>query len=97
MLADYYDRSKSDDFDKTFRKLYIGKHPTAAWSSFLVLCFDFSLIRAGLDMKASFNSHINSVLKEFLRTNAKFLGNPKFGREINDNSTGSLELVLVSS
>lgn len=96
-LALYYDKSKAGQFQDTFRDFYIGSNPTAAASSLLVLCFDFSQIsHTPEEMKIHFHSHIFSVLTEFLSANSKFL-QPFDSKEllIKDDGGQSLRNVLV--
>lgn len=43
MLESYYDIRRADTFEKTFGQLYIGQHPTANRSKYLVLKLNFSV------------------------------------------------------
>jgi len=78
-LSSYYDKSLQEKFADTFAYLYIGQHPTEAASSLLVLCFDFSEIGSASleETKQLFHDYINSVLRDFLATNSRFLNDFK--------------------
>jgi hypothetical protein len=101
MLADYYDMSKADEFDGTFGDLYIGKHPTAARSSLLVLLFDFSDIstfESPHQTRKDLNAMMLRVLRNFLETNERFLGYPNPESLLSGDGDGAdaLQIVLVS-
>lgn len=58
MLESYYDIRRADTFEKTFGQLYIGQHPTANRSKYLVLKLNFSGISADPEkMQASFDRY----------------------------------------
>lgn len=95
MLANYYDKTKAGQFGDIFGQFYIGKHPTSARSSFLVLVFDFSCIRTYGDVFESFNDTLNETLRAFLHANAEFLGYPDPKALIKAKATSSLQAVLV--
>jgi hypothetical protein len=99
LLADYYDKSQRDQFERLFGQLYIGKHPTGARNSLLVLLFDFSSIRTlGSQgcLETDFSRVLCGSLQTFLGRNAKFLGNPNVHDLVELTSpTQSLSNVLV--
>jgi Predicted AAA-ATPase len=100
MLARYYDKSKAGEFEEFFGQLYIGKNPTPYRSTLLVLLFDLSAIHTlgpGQMMEKDFNRTINMTLKSFLVENGRLLGYPDVGTLIGDDSTASLQSVLVST
>jgi hypothetical protein len=98
-LSSYYDKTLQPYFVDTFGCLYIGKHPTKAASSLLVLCFDFSRITVSTSLeeaKQSFHCHIYDVLSRFLRTNSRYLSKFDEGQLLNEaNGACSLLKVLV--
>ena len=60
MLNCYYDVKYADRFEELFGNQYIGKHPTAEQGKYLVLRFNFSMVRAADDkLEAAFNRHIS--------------------------------------
>jgi hypothetical protein len=64
---DYHDK---DQFDNSFRDLYIGKHPKSGRSSLLVLRFDFSTVSGAHTYettKQQFDRMVNCELQDFLR------------------------------
>ena len=98
-LANYYDKSKQEFFNDSFRDLYIGKHPTSSRSSLLILRFDFSSIGA-LDaiesMKECFHRYMSHQLKTFIKRNESFL-EPIDSLSLNkEDGPQSLREVLVS-
>jgi hypothetical protein len=100
MLANYYDKSKADEFEDTFGQLYIGRRPTRDRSSLLVLVFDFSSIPALAkidETRRSLNQTINETLAEFLRQNKQYLLDSEAKDYILDyDASGSLFRVFVS-
>lgn len=99
-LAVYYNKAKKDSFNDIFGQLYIGKHPTPARSSLLILLFDFSSISCLGDRprtQVNFDRVIDTSLRRFLLENAKFLGDPDIEKLMEGNGSQCLERVLVSS
>jgi hypothetical protein len=99
-LVNYYDKFNNDCFEEMFGNLYIGKHPTRARTSLLILHFDFSTISGTLgieDTMKSFNSTVNLELKHFLERYKMFLGGNHSEVLDKTNATSSLMQVLVSS
>jgi hypothetical protein len=100
MLANYYDKSKADEFTDTFGQLYIGNNPTPYCSTLLVLLFDFSGIStySQVAMESEFHREINGALSLFLHNNSRFLGKPDLQHLINEDDSSSLLVrVLVSA
>ncbi|MDR2650937.1 MAG: AAA family ATPase, partial [Prevotellaceae bacterium] len=60
MLYHYYDVNKTDDFEKFFGNLYIGKHPTPKRNNYVVMKFNFSGVNTDNieDFKFDFNRKI---------------------------------------
>jgi hypothetical protein len=50
MLENYYDVAKADQFEKLFGQLVIGKNPTPKHNQYLVLKWDFSMVKATGDL-----------------------------------------------
>ena len=98
MLANYYDLNKAHKFDDTFGQLYIGKNPTKARSSLLVLLFDFSGISTVNpdETKKELNDRMLHALQLFMVANKQFLGNPDLQSLLGDDGTNALQKVLVS-
>ncbi len=68
MLENYYDVAKADEFDKLFGHLAIGKNPTPKHNKYLIMKWDFSVIKthnAIIDIEHSLNNHINNTIKSF--------------------------------
>jgi hypothetical protein len=82
ILECYYDVNRKDRFEQLFANTDIGRNPTPAHNSQLVMRFDFSVIRVEFDMKgleASFNLACRDALKVFAaenRRHADFSGAP---------------------
>ncbi|KIX00089.1 uncharacterized protein Z518_10226 [Rhinocladiella mackenziei CBS 650.93] len=69
MLAAYYDVNTKDSFEEIFGGLYIGKAPTKARNSHLVLLFDFSTITANGSFEAVSQSVFDCIygsIRDFL-------------------------------
>jgi len=69
MLCSYYDIAQAATFENAFGGLYICSNPTPSRSRHLVLLLDLSAISINGDPTAketSFNTSINSVLRDFL-------------------------------
>jgi hypothetical protein len=67
MLENYYDVAKADQFDRLFGDLAIGKNPTPIHNQYLVMKWDFSVIKSGdiLDIEHSLNHYINEKIDNF--------------------------------
>lgn len=75
-LMNYYDLRRKNDFDMLFGDLDIGREPTENRNRYFVMRWDFSSVRTSGDSEeitASLFSHINSVIKGFLRDYADWL------------------------
>ena len=62
MLENYYDLNRADQFDALFEKLKIGQAPTARRNSYLILKWDFSVIKAqgeATEIEAALHRRIN--------------------------------------
>jgi hypothetical protein len=99
-LAKYYDKSEGEHFNSIFGDLYIGKHPTYARSSLLVILFDFSTISTIGSMECTareYDARMFSTLRRFLDKNRSFLGHPDVETVLNTDSMTALERVLVGA
>ena len=97
MLACYYNKRLQPEFSAIFGDLYIGKHPTKAANSLLVLCFDFSAISPSDTFKRTaqkFHGHVYDVLNRFLNENSAFLL-PHKKSELLDKASGAHSLTNV--
>ena len=73
MLNCYYDVKYADRFEELFGNQYIGKHPTAEQGKYLVLRFNFSMVRATDDkLEAAFNRHISLETAYFASVYASY-------------------------
>lgn len=101
MLAAYYDKTQKNSFEDTFGDLYIGKNSTRDRNSLLVLLFDFSSVGTQGDYDSAekdLNRVIYSVLDQFLKVNAAFLGDHQPAKFlVKDSAAESLERVIVST
>ena len=68
MLENYYDVAKADEFERLFGHLAIGSNPTPKHNQYLVMTWDFSLVKAQGDIttieKALYN-HVNHAIEDF--------------------------------
>jgi hypothetical protein len=88
MLENYYDVAKADDFDKLFGNLAIGKNPTPLHNTYLVMKWDFSVIKTYkniTDIEHSLNNYINETIDNFSSRYESFLT-----RKININPENAL-------
>ncbi len=68
MLENYYDVAKADEFDKLFGNLAIGKNPTPKHNQYLVMKWDFSVIKTYediTDIEESLSNYINETIDNF--------------------------------
>jgi len=61
MLENYYDVAKADEFELLFGHLAIGKNPTPKHNQYLVMTWDFSLVKATGDLTAIEKALYNRV------------------------------------
>ena len=67
MLETYYSIDYAANFDELFGDLYIGQHPTEDHSSYMVLRFNFSEVKARLEeLEAKFGEYCCMVIKNFI-------------------------------
>jgi hypothetical protein len=88
MLENYYDVAKADEFDQLFGDLAIGKNPTERHNKYLVMKWDFSMIKTHrdiVDIEHSLNHYINERIDNFTSRYESILT-----RKININSEDAL-------
>ncbi len=88
MLENYYDVAKVDDFEELFANLAIGKNPTPIHNKYLVMKWDFSVIKTYrdiTDIEHSLNNYINEAIDNFSSRYESFLT-----RKININPENAL-------
>lgn len=67
MLETYYSIDYAETFDELFKDLYIGQHPTEEHSSYMVLRFNFSEVKARPeDVEQKFGEYCCMMLKDFI-------------------------------
>ena len=68
MLEHYYDVNRADQFETLFGHLAIGRNPTPLHNQYLVMKWDFSLVKAQGDVKdieAALHRHLNDCIQDF--------------------------------
>lgn len=68
MLSYYYDVNYAEDFETLFGKLAIGKNPTQYHNQYLVMKWDFSLIKSSGDIQCieqAIHQHLNDRITGF--------------------------------
>lgn len=99
MLNCYYDVKYADRFDELFGNQYVGKHPTAEQGKYLVLRFNFSMVRATDDkLEAAFNQHIRFETDYFAHIYASYF-KPDFQSRLSEitDAAGRLEFICLSA
>uniref|UniRef100_UPI000AA67853 AAA family ATPase n=1 Tax=Candidatus Thiosymbion oneisti TaxID=589554 RepID=UPI000AA67853 len=69
MLENYYDVAKSDEFERLFGHLEIGRNPTPLHNRYLVMRWDFSAVMTHGDTEAigrALYNHINACVRSFI-------------------------------
>lgn len=97
MLNCYYDVKYADRFEELFGNQYIGNHPTAEQGKYLVLRFNFSMVRATDDkLEAAFNRHISLETAYFASVYASYF-KPDFQEQLKliPEAAGRLEYICL--
>ncbi len=95
MLYCYYDVRYADKFDELFGNQYIGKHPTGEQGKYLVLYFNFSVVRGtGQALEDTFNSYAKIQMEAFADQYASFF-EPDFPKEIRELKTAASQLNFI--
>ncbi|MCC7280270.1 MAG: AAA family ATPase, partial [Chromatiaceae bacterium] len=79
MLEHYYDVNRADQFSTLFGKLVIGQNPTPLHNQYLVLTWDFSVVKAQgtlREIEAALHQHVNDRLTQFSARYAARLTQP---------------------
>ena len=79
MLEHYYDVNRADQFGTLFGKLAIGQNPTPLHNQYLVLTWDFSVVKAQgtlREIEAALHQHVNDRLAQFSARYAARLTQP---------------------
>ena len=79
MLEHYYDVNRADQFGTLFGKLAIGQNPTPLHNQYLVLTWDFSVVKAQgtlREIEAALHQHVNDRLTQFSARYAARLTQP---------------------
>ncbi|MCO5760187.1 MAG: ATP-binding protein [Chromatiaceae bacterium] len=79
MLEHYYDVNRADQFATLFGKLAIGQNPTSLHNQYLVLTWDFSVVKAQgtlREIEAALHQHVNDRLTQFSARYAARLTQP---------------------
>lgn len=95
MLDHYYDIRQADQFEALFGGLAIGQDPTPLHNQYLILRWDFSLIKAQGEVgnvEAAVHQHVNDRLRAFCHEYAAYLTDSV--RLHPGNALSSLESVL---
>ena len=69
MLEHYYDVNRADEFEVLFGDLAVGRNPTPRHNRYLVLKWDFSLVKAQgslQEVEAALHRHVNDQLDQFV-------------------------------
>lgn len=77
MLENYYDVNKADEFDTLFGHLAIGKQPTPLHNQYMIMRWDFSMVKAsktGEELEEALSNHINVRLAHFVEDYKDILG-----------------------
>lgn len=76
-LAHYYDLNLEEEFIKLFGDLYIGKNPTTARNSYLLLELDFSGLNTEnkAELEKSFCARITNLITGFMHKYNRFFSN----------------------
>jgi hypothetical protein len=78
MLGYYYDVNYTQEFETLFGSLAIGKNPTSSHNQYLIMKWDFSLIKStgGIeDIEQAIHQHINDRITSFAYIYKEFLEN----------------------
>lgn len=95
MLYCYYDLNLANHFNDLFGNQYIGKHPTSEHSKYLVLYFNFSLVRGmGDDLERNFNCYARMQMEAFADQYVSYF-DVSFPNEIRKLETAASQLNYI--
>ena len=90
MLRHYYDLLEKENFDKLFKGLWIGDHPTPERNSYLVIYLNFAVVNAEInDYRKSLDAHCNTEFNYFCDIYSDYL--PKGLKEEMNRKNGAVE------
>ena len=90
MLHHYYDVLARDNFDKLFKGLWIGDHPTPERNSYLIIYLNFAVVNAEInDYRKSLDAHCNTEFNYFCDIYSDYL--PKGLKEEMNRKNGAVE------
>ncbi|MEM7537995.1 MAG: AAA family ATPase, partial [Chloroflexota bacterium] len=73
MLYHYYDVNNQERFEQLFGDTYIGQNPTPHRTSYLTMCFNFSMVSPELsEVRESFTETVNNEINDFLTRYERF-------------------------
>jgi hypothetical protein len=97
MLENYYDVKKADEFDRLFGHLAVGKKPTEKHNRYLVMKWDFSLVRTSDDIQTMENSLHGYINDEIFTFNERYKDMLPYDIKVNpDNAISSFQSVLTA-
>ncbi len=99
MLEHYYDVNRADQFETLFGHLAIGRNPTPLHNQYLVMKWDFSLVKAQGDIKeieAALYRHVNDRIIRFQHAYADRLPVPIAIEPINAVSSWESALTAIA-
>ena len=94
-LENYYDVAKATEFERLFGHLAIGQNPTPLHNHYLIMRWDFSLIKSYgtvAEIEHSLHAHINSRIRTLANHYPTYLGDRI--QIYADDALSSLESVL---
>lgn len=96
-LQTYYDMNKADRFEDFFRETWILDHPTDKRNAFMILYFNFSMVRSDINLvEESFNDHCNNAFERFL-SDYKHILPQEICSEVRKKTTAHQKLETLSS
>ena len=96
MLAEYYDINNKDCFNELFGDLYIGQHPTKEASKYMVLKFDFSIVKKNMDeLEDSFQTTCTNEIKRFMNKYRSFYTDYEYEEVIKQSMVSEMMISLT--
>ena len=97
MLSAYYDIAFKEQFDELFGNLAIGKNPTAAHNSYMILKLNFSPIDPDKsEVQKSFDTYIKTMLDAFVDKYADLLPEGTVEKVVNAANSNDAFTLLSS-
>ena len=96
MLAEYYDINNKECFNELFGNLHIGQHPTKEASRYMVLKFDFSTVKKGLDeLEGSFQTTCANEIKRFMNKYRSFYTDYEYEEVVKQSMVSEMMISLT--